>query len=129
MAQVKIYGLNAHLAPIKAQVSDCIHSCVMEAFKYPADKRFHRFFGLERADFYFPEGRTERYTILEIILYEGRSVAAKKVLYGLLFDRFERYFSVSPNDLEITLLETPPHDWGIRGKPGDELFLDYSITV
>jgi len=31
MAQVKIYGLKEQLNPIKAQLSDVIHSCVVDA--------------------------------------------------------------------------------------------------
>ncbi|MPR34169.1 tautomerase family protein [Salmonirosea aquatica] len=129
MSQIKIYGLRSHLAPIKRQLSDVLHSCVVEAFQYPENKRAHRFFELDPADFYYPEGRTDRYTIIEISLFEGRSISAKKNLYRLLFERFEKELSISPNDLEITLSETPPHYWGIRGKPGDELSLDYSIAV
>jgi hypothetical protein len=42
MAQIKIYGLRTSLDPIKKQLSDAIHGCVVEAFRYPADKRAHR---------------------------------------------------------------------------------------
>lgn len=129
MSQIKIYGLKTHLAPIKKPLSDTLHACVVEAFQYPENKRAHRFFELEPNDFYYPEGRTDRYTILEISLFEGRSILAKKNLYRLLFERFETELSIFPNDLEITLTETPPYNWGIRGKAGDELPLDYSIDV
>lgn len=129
MSQIKIYGLKTHLAPIKKQLSDTLHACIVEAFQYPDSKRAHRFFELEPEDFYYPEGRTNFYTILEISLFEGRSLRAKKELYRLLFERFEKELSITPNDLEITLTETPTHNWGIRGKSGDELALDYSITV
>lgn len=27
----------------------------------------------------------------------------------------------------IVLIETPRHDWGIRGMPGDELNLNYTV--
>ena len=129
MSQIKIYGLRTHLVPIKKQLSDTLHTCVVEAFQYPDNKRAHRFFELEPEDFYYPQGRTDRYTIIEISLFEGRSMAAKKYLYQLLFERFEKELSISPTDLEITITETPLHNWGIRGKPGDELSLDYSIAV
>jgi hypothetical protein len=74
MAQIKIYGLAEHLNPMKATVSDAIHGCVVEALQFPADKRAHRFFPMDRADFYIPggQGRTDRYTIIEISMFEGR---------------------------------------------------------
>ena len=48
MAQIKIYGVRERLDPIKRQLSDVIHACVVEALQYPRDKRAHRFFPLER---------------------------------------------------------------------------------
>ncbi|HEX2658835.1 MAG TPA: tautomerase family protein [Polyangia bacterium] len=129
MAQIKIYGLRAALDPVKRQLSDLIHGCVVEAFEYPVDKRAHRFFPLEREDFFYPPGRSERYTIVEISLFEGRTVAAKKNLMRLLFQRAERELGLAPADLEITLTETPKHNWAFRGRPGDEHVLGYKVDV
>lgn len=129
MAQVKIYGLRAQLDPIKQALSDVIHSCVMDALEYPADKRAHRFFPLDAADFFYPPGRTERYTILEFSMFEGRSVEAKKKLIRLLFERVKSKCGITPQDLEITIFETPKHNWGFRGLPGDEHVLNYKVNV
>jgi phenylpyruvate tautomerase PptA (4-oxalocrotonate tautomerase family) len=129
MAQIKIYGLQEHLAPLRARISDTIHSCVMDALAYPQDKRAHRFFHLEQEDFYMPSGRTDRYTIIEISMFEGRSVEAKKQLIRLLFERLERECGIGPADVEVTITETPKHNWGFRGLPGDEHSLDYRVDV
>ncbi|MBS1806794.1 MAG: tautomerase family protein [Acidobacteria bacterium] len=129
MSQIKIYGLATHLNPIKAQLSDVIHSCVIDALSYPTDKRAHRFFPLDATDFYYPAGRTEQYTIIEISMFEGRSVEAKKTLIRLLFERIHQTFGISSQDIEITIFETPKHNWGIRGQAGDELRLNYKVEV
>jgi len=129
MSQIKIYGIKDRLQPKREKLSEVLHSCIMEAFQYPKDKRAHRFFYLEMEDFYYPEGRTANYTIIEISLFEGRSVEAKKKLYQLIFERFETELGIVPNDVEITLTETPLHNWGIRGKSGDELVLNYKVGV
>lgn len=129
MAQIKIYGLKEHLNPMKAQLSDVIHTCVVEALAFPPDKRAHRFFPLETDDFYYPAGRSPRYTIVEISLFEGRSVEAKKKLIHLLFERAERELGLAPADLEITLTETPRCNWGFRGQTGDEIGLNYKVEV
>jgi len=129
MSQVKIFGLRTHLGGITQRVSDVIHSCVVEALQYPAGKRAHRFFLLEQSEFFYPAGRTEKYTILEFSMFEGRSVEAKKSLIRLLFQRFEESLGVSPNDLEVTIFETPRVNWGFRGLPGDEHTLDYKVDV
>jgi phenylpyruvate tautomerase PptA (4-oxalocrotonate tautomerase family) len=129
MAQVKIYGIRSHLDPIKQQLSDAIHSCVVDALQYPPDKRAHRFFPLEPGDFFYPDGRTDRYTIVEISMFEGRSVEAKKQLIRLLFERVAHACGVGPNDFEVTISETPRANWGFRGLPGDEHALMYKIDV
>lgn len=129
MAQIKIYGLKEKLNPIKKMLSNVIHSCVMDAFEYPLNKRFHRFFPLDKDDFYFADERTEAYTVIEISIFEGRTVEAKKRLIKLLFERIYSECNISPQDIEITIFETPRHNWGIRGLPGDELTLTYNVNV
>ncbi|MBD2777968.1 tautomerase family protein [Iningainema tapete] len=129
MSQVKIYGIKEHLDPIKQKLSDVIHSCVVDALQYPLDKRAHRFFPLHASDFFYPSGRTDGYTIIEISMFEGRSVDAKKQLIRLLFERVQQELDISPQDLEITILETPKHNWGFRGLPGDEHTLNYKVDV
>ena len=128
MTQVKIYGIKDYLNPIKQQLSDAIHSCVVEALQYPLDKRFHRFFPLDKSDFYYSSERSNRYTIIEFSMLEGRSVEAKKKLISLLFERLQP-LGISSQDLEITIFETPKHNWGFRGLPGDEHELNYKVDV
>jgi phenylpyruvate tautomerase PptA (4-oxalocrotonate tautomerase family) len=129
MSQVKIYGLRAALAPIIPAMSDVVHSCVVDTLQYPEDKRAHRFFQLEPEEFFYPAGRTKRYTILEFSMFEGRSVEAKKTLIRFLFERFDKQLGISPQDVEITIFETPKHNWGFRGLPGDEHTLNYKVEV
>jgi Tautomerase enzyme len=129
MSQVKIFGLREHLGPILQDVSDVIHSCVVDALQYPPDKRAHRFFQLDAAEFFYPPGRSAKYTIIEFSMFEGRSVEAKKKLIRLLFERFEARLGVAPMDLEMTIFETPKYNWGFRGLPGDEHELNYKIEV
>ncbi|MCW3097868.1 MAG: hypothetical protein JWL77_3486 [Chthonomonadaceae bacterium] len=77
MAQVKIYALAEHLDSRKALLSDVIHACVVDALDFPVDKRFHRFFPMDVSDFLFPADRTARYMVIEIRMFEGRSVEKK----------------------------------------------------
>ncbi|MDH6669970.1 phenylpyruvate tautomerase PptA (4-oxalocrotonate tautomerase family) [Paenibacillus sp. LBL] len=129
VAQIKIYGVRERLNPVKEELSGVIHSCVGEAFGLPVDKKFHRFFPMNREDFYFPDGRTDRYTVIEISIFEGRTVEAKKQLIRLLFERIQHALHISSRDVEITIFETPQHNWGIRGLPGDELTLGYQVNI
>ena len=73
MAQVKVYGLKSELNEIRGRLSETIHSCVVDALDYPPEKRFHRFFPMDSEDFVHPPDRSDRYIIIEISMFEGRS--------------------------------------------------------
>ncbi len=126
---IRIYGIRERLDPIKSALSDVINQCLVEALAFPANKRAHRFFPMEKADFFYPEGRSDAYTVIEIALMTGRSTQAKKALIHLLFSKIESELGIAPVDVEITLFESPPENWGFRGMTGDEAKLDYRIDV
>ena len=121
MPQTKIYGIDKYLNPIKNQLSTVIHSCFVDVLQYPSEKRFHRFFPMDKSDFIFPSDKSQSYLIIEISMFEGRSVELKKNLIRLLIKRISEKFRISSNDIEITIFETPKCNWGVRGVPGDEL--------
>ncbi len=129
MAKIKIYGLRESLDEMKAQLSDVIHLCVIEALSFPVEKKFHRFIALETSDFLFPADKSARYTIIEISMMEGRATETKKRLIYLLFERAQRELGLLPHDLEITITETPKCNWGFRGQTGDEIALNYKVEV
>ena len=129
MAQVKVYALRATLEAHRQDLSDAIHESVVEAFHYPEEKRFQRFFPLAPEDFVYPRDRSERYTVIEISVFEGRSVEAKKALVQALYRNAARRCGLDPVDLEVTIVESPRENWGIRGVPGDELAIGYDVEV
>jgi phenylpyruvate tautomerase PptA (4-oxalocrotonate tautomerase family) len=129
MSQIKIYGIREQLQPVRTQLSDVVHACVVEVLRLPVGKRAHRFFYLEKDDFFYPEDRTNRYTIIEIAMIAGRSTETKKELIRLLFDRIEAQVGIAKMDIEICIQESPASHWGFRGFTGDEVQLSYKIEI
>ena len=129
MAQVTIYGHREALIPNRSRWSDLVQEALVAALALPKDKRFQRFIPLDPGDFIHPADRTAAYTIIEISLFEGRSPEALKALLRKLMADAQAAFGMHPNDLEITLFESPKRCWGIRGKTGDELELAYKVNV
>ena len=129
MGQVKIFGLKKELNKNKVKISEVIHSCIVDGLKFPVNNKFQRFFLLDEADFYFPDDRTEKYTIIELSIFEGRSVDTKKEFIRLIYKRFQEQLNISGNDIELTIFETPKNNWGIRGLPADELLLNYRVNL
>lgn len=129
MAQVKVYGIKSELNKVKSRLSDVIHDCIVEALSFPKDKRAHRFFPMAKEDMLYPAGRTDAYTIIEITMIVGRTVDTKKKLVRLLFDQIKEKVGISHQDIEICIYESPAHNWGFRGMNGDEIQLNYKVTV
>ncbi|MGJ0490726.1 tautomerase family protein [Methylobacter sp.] len=129
MAQIKIYGIKEKLIPVRERLSEVIHECVMDALQFPADKRAHRFFLMDKEDMLYPAGRTDAYTIIEITMIEGRTIEAKKKLIRLLFDNIRDKVDIQHQDIEICIQESPACNWGFRGMHGDEVKLNYKINV
>ncbi|MEH2195150.1 MAG: tautomerase family protein [Nostoc sp.] len=129
MVQIKVYALADKLNPIKTELSNIIHTSLIEVLQLTPEKRFHRFFPLDKSDFYYPSDRTDNYLIMEIIMFDGRSVETKKDLIRLLIRNINKKFNIYVDDIEITIFEPPKSNWGIRGLPGDELILNYKVEV
>lgn len=127
---IVIYGIKDRLNPIKAKLSDVIHRCMQSVLGMPEDKRAHRIVPLEREDFYYPGGRSDAYTVIEINMMAGRKPETQKALIKTLFKELESQLSLAPVDVEITIKEQQPHQWGFRGMTGDEANdLKYKVNV
>lgn len=129
MAQFKIYGRRDHLKSVHAKLGELIHGAAVRTLKLPTDKRFHRFIALEDWQLVAPADRSERYTIIEIVMFTGRSLETRKALVRALIDDLGAGLEIAPADLEITIIESPKENWGIRGQHGDELTLNYKVEV
>lgn len=117
---IVVYGIRERLNPINSAVSDVIHQCMQSELGMPEDKRAHRFVLLAKEDFYYPGGRSDAYTVIEINMMAGRKPETQKALIKALFRELEAQVSLSPIDVEVTIKEQQPYQWGFRGMTGDE---------
>jgi 5-carboxymethyl-2-hydroxymuconate isomerase len=124
-----IYGLANSLIPIRQKLSDVLHDCLVEVLGMPRGKRAQRFFPMEKENFYYPDGRSDAYTLVTIHMLSGRSKESRKRLIRRIFERVEADVGITAHDLEIMIVESPPENWGFRGQHGDEIHLDYKVNV
>jgi phenylpyruvate tautomerase PptA (4-oxalocrotonate tautomerase family) len=129
MAQVTVFGRRDVHAGQRMAISEAIHMAAREALQLPAGKRFHRFCWLDADDFLYPDDRSARYLIVEVSMFAGRSVEAKKAFLRGIVANLGDACGIAPQDIEITITETPRENWMIRGVPGDELPLPYTVEV
>jgi phenylpyruvate tautomerase PptA (4-oxalocrotonate tautomerase family) len=66
---------------------------------------------------------------VEILLFPGRSLEAKRNLYQGIVKRFGA-LGIAPEDVFIVVHEPPLDNWGIRGgQPASELELGFKVDV
>jgi len=127
---IVIYGIKEKLNPIKAELSDVIHQCMQSVLGMPEDKRAHRFIPMNKDDFYYPGGRSDAYTVIEINMMAGRKVETQKKLIKAMFVLIEKQLKILPIDIEIVIKEQASYQWGFRGITGDEVNdLKYKVNV
>lgn len=127
---IVVYGIKENLNPIKAKLSEILQQCMYEELGFPHEKRAHRFIPTAKEDFYYPNGRSDAYTVIEINMMAGRKIDTQKALIKSVFEQIEKQLGIAPIDIEITIKEQQPYQWGFRGMTGDEaLDLSYQVTV
>ena len=130
MPQAKIYGIRDHLVPIRDALSEAVNESISVGLAFPRERRLQRFFPMDRADFIFPaHERSERYTIIEIETFQGRSKDVLKRLVRELYARVPAATGIEPRDLDVIISEQPRHAWGLMGENGDEIELTYKVAI
>jgi phenylpyruvate tautomerase PptA (4-oxalocrotonate tautomerase family) len=129
MPLVRIEILEGRSVEERRQLFEAIHEALVEAFEIPDDDRIQRIVEHERANFAMPPGSSDRYTLIEITAFPGRSRTAKAVLYESIVRRL-RELEIGTNDVSIVVHEPPMENWGVRGgRPADEVDLGYRLDL
>jgi phenylpyruvate tautomerase PptA (4-oxalocrotonate tautomerase family) len=83
----------------------------------------------EAANGIVPTNRSDRYTRIEIAMFSGRSMDAKRALYRTVVSNPSE-LGVPANGTKIILIEVPPENWGLRdGLPASEIDLGFKVDV
>lgn len=110
-------------------IIEAIYAAQREALGVPEDDRLIRFFEHTPEHFHVPPGKTENFTLVEINLFAGRSIEAKRALYQSIVRNLGA-LGISPADIFIVLHDIPLENWGIRGGiPASEVNLGFKINV
>jgi phenylpyruvate tautomerase PptA (4-oxalocrotonate tautomerase family) len=129
MPVVKIDTRRGLSPETKQRLLAAVHDALVSAFKIPDHDRTQRLCEHAPEDFEIPPGKGERYTVVELIVFAGRSIDAKRALYREIVERFEA-IGVPRTDVFIVLLESPVENWGLRGGiAGCDLDFGFNLKV
>jgi Tautomerase enzyme len=86
------------------------------SFRIPDDDRTQRIVEHDPENFEIPPGSSDRYTLIEITAFPGRSAEAKRNLYRALVQRLGE-IAIDPMDVSVEIIEPTLESWGVRGGP------------
>ena len=111
-------------------VLDGVHNGLVQAFKIPEHDRIQTLHELTPDLFEIPPAKTEQFTIIEVIAFKGRSLAAKRDLYRIIVENLAKNPGIAGDDILIILHEPSLENWGIRGgNPASEVNLGFAVDV
>lgn len=111
-----------------AALIDAVYKAQLLALKVPEDDKQIRYVEYKPEHFPVPPNKTQNYTIVEIQIFPGRSLAAKRLLYAEIARRFGA-LGIQPTDITIILHEPPLDNWGVAGQPASEVNLGFRLDV
>lgn len=130
MPLVKVEILKGRSAEYKKAILDGIHSALVEAFKIPDYDRNQRLYELATEHFEFPDTKSDQVTLIELTVFKGRSLDAKRLLYSAIVRNLQNNPGIKGEDITIVLHESPMENWGVKGgKPANEVDLGFKIDV
>ncbi|MEX0832941.1 MAG: tautomerase family protein [Actinomycetota bacterium] len=129
MPLVRIEILEGRPVPEKKRLLQAVHDALVEAFGIPDDDRTQRIFEHDPGNFEIPPGHSDKYMLVEIVAFPGRSTTAKRALYKAIVRNLGD-IGVPAGDVFVVIQEPRMENWGIRGgRSADEVDLGYSLDV
>ena len=114
----------------KRTLLDCIHNALVKSFGIPIDDRLQSLYELDKSNFLTDDSKSEKYTLIELTIFKGRSLDAKRLLYKEITDSLFKNLGIRGNDILIVINEQPLDNWGLRGGiSATDLDLGFKIDV
>ena len=111
------------------EIINAVHAALMEGIRTPEWDRTIRLLVHEPHRFATPPQKDDRYTLVEVDLFSGRSLDAKKALYRAIVANLGS-FGIPADHITILLRESTAENWGVRGGlPASEVDLGFKVDV
>jgi phenylpyruvate tautomerase PptA (4-oxalocrotonate tautomerase family) len=130
MPLVKIEIRKGKSPEYKKALLDGVHRALVQTIKILDYDRTQRLYELDADNFEASPNKTDNITAIEIVMFKGRSIEAKKQLYKTIVNNLAENPGIKGDDIIIVLHEPSLENWGIRGgKPANEVDLGFKIDV
>lgn len=129
MPLVKLSMIEGRTLEEKHALANAVHTALVESFKIPEYDRNIRIEEYKKENYLLPPGKSEKYILVEITAFVGRTAGAKRLLYRNIVDGFVK-IGMDQMDTSIIVYDVPLENWGIRGGiPACDLDLGFKVDV
>ncbi len=106
-----------------------LHQAQCEVLRVPEHDRQIRYVEHRPEHFAIPPGCSDAYTLVEVKLFAGRTLATKRAFYQAIVQRFEA-LGIPRDEVFIVRTEMPLQDCGLRGgQAACDLDLGFKLDV
>ena len=120
MPFVKVNILKGKTKEYKTRLFKIIQDSLVKSIKIPNTDINQRIIEFKKEDFQISPNKTENMTIIEIIMFPGRTNEAKKNLFKTISEALNKELKIDPNDIITVLLDPSLENWGLNGKSGNK---------
>ena len=113
MPLVKIEMLKGKSVEYKKSVLESVHSGLVEALGIEDWDRFQRIIEYDKADFEFPDFKSDNFMIIELTIFPGRTAEQKQSAIAAIKERLSGALSIDPKDVFIVINDPPRENWSI----------------
>ncbi len=115
MPLVKIEIIKGKSLEYKKTVLDAVHVALENAIQIENWDRFQRLYEIEDDLFERSESKTDKFTMIEITMFPGRTKEQKSKLYKEIVKELNERLGIEPTDIFIVINEPANENWGLAG--------------
>ena len=125
MPLVRIEIINGKSAEYKAALLQTVHEALVQTLSIEDDDRYQRLYELDEDCFERRKAKTDKFTMLELTLFPGRSKELKGDVIREITRLLGENLGIAATDIIIIINEPPLENWGIYGNQASEIKLGY----
>ena len=115
MPLVKIEIIKGKSLDYKKTVLDAVHVALENAIQIENWDRFQRLYEIEDDLVERSESKTDKFTMIEITMFPGRTKEQKSKLYKEILKELNQRLGIEPTDIFIVINEPANENWGLAG--------------
>jgi len=129
MPLVKVEIIRGKAPEYKLSLLELIHESLVKAFRIPVEDKNLRLLEIDPENFLYSHKRSNKITIIDIYAFKGRTAETKKKLIKEICLRLEEKLQIKAEDIIILIHDVPLENWGLNGKPSNEINMGFKIDL